>query len=147
MSISVNQHQQVIITDSEANFEFAASQGQTISDNNYGELLSVSYENGNYVVQTDKGTLTFNPDSPSLEAAKTAFSPFEIANTGFEEFDGFNWLEIAALVLEAEKLRNKTNRLARQLEGETAFNQAMNAAKELKDAARFRASSQSPAER
>jgi hypothetical protein len=136
MTITVNSQQQAIITVPSTDFEFTPDQGQVVTGNNYGQILSVSYQDDNYVVQTDKGTLTFNPSSPSLEAAEYAFSPFEIAETSFGELTGFNWLEIAMLIMDSEKLRMKTNRLVRQFEMDRGFNESMDAARQLRDAAK-----------
>ena len=131
MSINVNNNQ-VFIDQLGQGVTWEPNQGVTVQDNNYGEILSVeTAESGALVVKTENGTLTFDVSSPQLDEAEEAFAPYELAETGFEEFDGFNWLEIAALVLQAENLRRNTARLIRQDARDSAFTKAMSAAKEL----------------
>ena len=131
MSISVNNNQ-VIIDHLGQGVTWEANEGATIDGNNYGEILSVeTADSGDLIVKTANGTLTFGVSSPQLDDAEETFAPYELAETGFEDFDGFNWLEIAALVLQAENLRRNTARLIRQDARDTAFNKAMDSAKEL----------------
>ena len=131
MSISVNNNQ-AIIDHLGSGVTWEPNQGVTVEGGNYGQILTVeTNETGALVVTTENGVLTFGVDAPQLDEAEETFAPYELAQTGFEEFDGFNWLEIAALVLQAENLRRNTSRLIRQDARESAFSHAMNAAKEL----------------
>ena len=132
MSINVNNNSQVIIDQLGQGVTWEPKNGVTVEGGNYGEILSVeTAESGDLVVKTENGTLTFDVSSPQLDEAEETFAPYELAQTGFEDFDGFNWLEIAALVLQAENLRRNTARLIRQDARDSAFNKAMSAAKEL----------------
>lgn len=136
-AIQVNSSQHAIYTGDQADVQWQADQGKSISGNDYGMIQSVtSTEGGDYVVKTDKGTLTFNASSPHLQEAKRDFANFELVSTVFPEFEGINWFEMAQLIMDAEKIRRDTNREVRLNARETAFNEAMTAAKTLRDAAK-----------
>ena len=114
---------------SDAKFEADANAGQ-VTNNNYGAIESVTVlENGDYQVKTDKGTMTFDADVVSLEDAKE-LQPYELASTTFPEFKGskINWMELSAIVMEAEKMRRKENRDERASNREAAFNKGIEAA-------------------
>ncbi|MBI1247932.1 hypothetical protein GC197_08850 [bacterium] len=136
MSMSINNNDQLIITQLGDGVSWQPDTSQTVDGGNYGEVLSVSTNtDGSYVVTTNKGTLTFSANSPELESAKETFADYELSSTGLEKFTGFNWLEIAALVLQAENLRRKTSREVRLAARDTAFNQNMAAADDIKKGA------------
>ena len=134
MSVSVNSNKQVILTNTDnVNWE-ANDKNVEVSNNNYGKVLESKTVDGKYVVTTENGTLTFG--APRLDEAKRVFSDYEISQMNFDDVKGFSWLELAAVVMEAEKLRRKENREARLVARDSAMQQSLNAANELRNAAK-----------
>lgn len=133
MSVSINSNNQVVLPNANDVTWVANDSEVEVSNNNYGRVLESKTVGNEYVVKTEHGTLTFG--APRLEEAKRTFSDFEISQTNFSDIKGFSWLELAEVVMEAEKLRRKENREARLTERDNAMQQSLNAAKKLKDAA------------